>query len=194
MRAIDEVLKRQAPHGGKWGLFLTFRNMKDEWEHHALRKFLANLQENIDAYPGVREAFGEKYQLGSVEEFFAQQPNKTISQAVVKWVIDRAHAYAVRLLSLQSYYYTRYEPKSPYVISKLLMTFSKGAVSSLTIPMKTLPVQVWMGENLVTCIKRHTFGDVEKILYESSRDRIVELEGEVAQLCALVDEQAGQTV
>jgi hypothetical protein len=191
MQAINEVIKRQSQHPGRWALFLTFRNMKAEWEMNALKEFLSNLQSNLDVFAKVREAFNQKYHYPSVEQFFSEHPSKTISQAVVKWLVDRAHANEAQLMSLQSYFYTRYEAKPPYIISKLIMTFAKGNVSRLAIPMKSTPRQGWMDDDLITCVSKHTYTDVEEILLKSSTDRFLELENEVAKLCALIDEQSG---
>jgi hypothetical protein len=188
MQAIEEVFTRQGAQVGAWGLFLTFRNMRNEWEQNALEQFVSNLQQNLDYFPKVQEAFSDRYQKGDVKELLAKDEHITISQAVTKWIVDRAHHHLFKVDSVKSFRYTRTAAGTPpYVISKLLFTFSKGTMRKEKIPMKHNPRQSWMEDGLVKCVREHTFIDVsEKLkgLPESKRKR---LEAEVEELAGLIE-------
>jgi hypothetical protein len=192
MKAIDAVLKRQADHGIKWALLLTFRNMPDEWEEDTVEQLIENLQKNIDAYPQVLEAFDRLYGETRVHNFHRDNPKKCISQAVVKWLVDRANSYGLRFEQLYSYFYERANSLGvKYDIYKYVLYFSKGTIYHGIVPTKGIPPQPWMSDNLVKCITQHKPVDViEKIL--STLDRVPEfskeLEDDIKSLCMMIQE------
>jgi len=188
MQALEETLRRQAAHGNLWGLFLTFRNVEDEWEKMALKTFLDNLQHNIDHHPNVRESFANKYQVLSAAALADTNSEAAITQSVVKWLVDRAHEYNIELVKTRSYHYVRYNPKQNYVITKLIVQFRRGRVSPHVIPTKGTPRQPWMDDDLTKCIAQNNNADVEEIL-GNAPDRVVdELQQEIEELVRSIDE------
>jgi hypothetical protein len=191
MRSLEEIMLRQAPHEGQWALFLTFRNVAAEWEETALDKFLANLQQNLDNYPEVRDAFVTKYQCPSVSALAEQDVKRVINQSVMKWLVDRAHHHGMRVLRARSYKYQRYEAPAPYTITKIMLIFTRGEFVDHVIPMKDTPRQVWMNQDLLRCIEQTQHRDVEDILCKTSNDVLDKLKAEIEELVQAADAQTG---
>jgi hypothetical protein len=190
MRAIDCIFKRQSGHPWRWALFLTFRNLHSDWEKGALAQLFENLQNNIAAFPAVREAFFERHRENSVNNLQQRNIESCISQAVVKWLVDRAHSFNIQLESYHCYQYQRYPvPHPKYTICKLVLVFSDGPVSIIQIPTKNTPRQIWMERNLVTCIQQHKPLDVEEKLLDISLNNpqiFDQLKEDVTRLCAIM--------
>jgi len=162
MKAIDSVFKRQAEHGSKWALFITFRNMPDDWDEATLDQLFDNLQSNVDNYPIVGKTFDERYRETRVRNLYKKDPKQCISQAVAKWLVDRANYYNLRVESLKCYTYPRQSiGLPPYFIYKQIMIFSKGEVLRGIVPTKGTPAQPWVVDDLVACIDDHKCVDVE---------------------------------
>jgi hypothetical protein len=169
MQAVDTVLRRQSDHPGKWGLFLTYRNRPADWESRALDQLVTNLQKNLDESAKVRQAFFDLYKEGSVTELQNKDQRRCISQSVVKWLVDRAHSFNINIDVTSCYEYQRYPtPHEPYLITKQILVFSRGAITPLEVPAKTTPRQAWMEDNLVDCISKHKPVDVEEKLVRLS--------------------------
>src|ERR1035437_6968656 len=140
MQAINAVFKRQSEHTGKWALFLTFRNVHSDWEILALGQLFENLQKNIGDYPAVRDAFFERHQEHNVTSLQQKNVETCISQAVVKWLIDRAHHFNIQLETYHCYQYQRCPKGVPkYTICKQVLVFSRGTVSVAEVPTKSTP-------------------------------------------------------
>jgi hypothetical protein len=191
MRALEEIMVRQASHSGEWALFLTFRNVPDEWEATALDTFLDNLQQNLNQHPEVRDSFVTAYNCATVKTLADQDMKKAITQSVIKWLIDRAHHYGMQSVRSRSYYYQRYEAPSTYTITKLMLRLRRGEFVDSVIPTKDAPRQTWMNQDLLHCIERNQRRDVEEILYSGPREKIVKLETEIEELIKIADEQTG---
>jgi hypothetical protein len=191
MRALEEIMVRQAAHAGEWALFLTFRNVSDEWEAAALETFLNNLQRNLDQHPEVRDSFVTAYNCTSVKKLSDQNMKNAITQSVIKWLVDRAHHYGIRLVASRSYYYQRYEAPAPYTITKLMLRLTRGEFADSVIPTKDVPRQTWMNQDLLRCIERNQRRDVEEILYSGPREKLLRLESEIEELIRIADEQTG---
>lgn len=162
MQAIEAVFELQAGVGTPWAMFLTFRNMPDEWEEEALRQLLVNLQDNLKDHPVLLEIFQRRYQANTVEQLKAVDPKKCISQSVAKWITERAHHHKFTLNHLGCYSYPRLnEGLSKYFIYKLVFIFERADINVANIPTKGLPPQAWMERDLVKCIETHTPVDVE---------------------------------
>jgi len=191
LRAINEVFVRQASHPAKWALFLTFRNMPVEFEERALDELCRNLQSNLDKYQQAQEAFQNAYSVARVEELRKDRPQICVSQAVAKWLVDRAHSNNTDLKSMECYYYTRRPTGNitPYYIYKQVLVFSRGEIAQSIMPTKGNPVLPWMIDDLTTCINDHQCVDVEGTISKeqekksSYRDSIQE---DVNNLCNLV--------
>ncbi len=191
MKAIDAVFKRQSEYGSKWALFLTFRNMPDEWEQITLEQLFENLQRNLDEYPQVLEAFDKLYHETRVNRFYQKDPQRCISQSVIKWLADRASANNLRLESMNCYYYARPlpSPLTGYSIYKQVLVFSKGTVHPGIVPTKGTPIQPWMPNVLVQCVTQHKPIDVaEKILITlDSRPAFEdEMKQDIDALCSMI--------
>lgn len=191
MKAIDAVFKRQAEYGSKWALFLTFRNMPEEWEDGTLDQLFENLQKNVDTYPKVGEAFDRCYHETRVRKLFQERPQECISQAVAKWLTDRANYNNLHLESLRCYFYQR-RPLGlqPYYIHKQIMTFSKGEVFRGIVPTKGTPAQSWMIEDLIACIEKHKCHDVEEAILKTLENRPSfedELKNDIDELCKMIE-------
>ena len=190
MRAIEEIFQRQAPHGSKWALFLTFRNMPDQWSDHTLQQLFDNLQKNLNDHALVRETFYKRYQQINVEGLRKENAKLCISQAVVKWLVDRAHHYSLKLESISCCFYSRY-PKgvSPYDIYKHVYVFSRGKRDSAIIPTKGTPSQSWMLSDLADCVHKHKCVDVEEKLaiIDDKWPIFQQLEQDIKSLCDLID-------
>lgn len=191
LRAIDTIFRRQADLVGPWALFLTFRNMPEEWEQRALQQLYSNLQRNLVDHAAVREIFYERYRKTEVAGLQQEQPATCVSQAVAKWLIDRAHYQGHDLQSMESYRYQRRpEGIRPYHIYKHVLVFKPGQVHpSVPIPTTSIPIQTWMLDDLVQCIKKHVCHDVEEIVKardSSPRPITEEIEAEIEALCALI--------
>ena len=191
MRAIEEIMVRQASHAGDWALFLTFRNVADEWEETALETFLNNLQRNLDQHPEVRDSFVTAYNCTSVKKLSDQDMKKAITQSVIKWLVDRAHHYGIRLVGSRSYYYQRYEAPASYTITKLMLRLTRGEIADTVIPTKDVPRQTWMNQDLLRCIERNQRRDVEEILLSGPPEKLVKLETEIDELIKMADEHTG---
>jgi hypothetical protein len=191
MRAIEEVMLRQAPHEGTWALFLTFRNMAEEWEATALDAFLDNLQKNLDQYPEVRDLFARNYNCPTVKVLAERDVKMAITQSVIKWLVDRAHYYGLQLVRSRSYQYRRYDPHAIYTITKLMLQFTRGAVVGHAIPTKDIPRQTWMNNDLLECIERNQRRDVEDILYNTPELKLVALQREIDELVKIADFKIG---
>jgi len=194
MQAINSVLRLQAGYPLPWALFLTFRNVATDWEQNALRSLFDNLQENIGKYPSVRDVFFERHREHSVANLQQKDIKACISQAVVKWLVDRAHHFDIRLKEYNCYQYQRY-PASlpPYTICKQVLKFSKGEVSIAVVPMKSTLRQSWMEEDLVKCINSHKPLDVEEKLVVASGNYpniFNELQNDIIQLCRMGEAEA----
>ncbi len=187
MRAIEEVMLRQAPHEGTWALFLTFRNMAEEWEATALDAFLDNLQRNLDQYPEVRDLFATNYGCPTVKVLAERDVEMAITQSVIKWLVDRGHYYGQQLVRSRSYQYRRYDPAAIYTITKLMLQFRRGAVVGHAIPTKDIPRQTWMNDDLLECIERNQRRDVEDILYNTPEAQLVALQTEIDELVKAAD-------
>jgi hypothetical protein len=190
MQAIEEVLSRQASHRTPWALFLTFRNVLDDWEEEALKQFLRNLEENLSNSPRAKEAFYNRYNVVGVDSLQRTQPLICISQAVAKWLVDRAHSHALQMQSIACYQYERISTGlSAYQICKHVIVFSRGQISPIQVPTKGFPRQSWMEDNWVTCIDKHRPIDVQSKLEGlkiSSEQKYQALEMEIAELLKLV--------
>jgi hypothetical protein len=191
MRAIEEIMIRQASHEGSWALFVTFRNVATEWEPTALDAFLANLQHNLDGYPEVRESFASAYQCPTVKALVEKDVQMAITQSVMKWLVDRAHYHGMRLEKSRSYYYRRYEPAASYTITKLMQQFTRGDFGAQVIPTKNVPRQTWMNTDLVRCIERSQRRDVENILYNGPVEKLTALQSEIEELVKVADSHSG---
>lgn len=194
LQAIETVFELQSAraYGLPWALFLTFRNLPSDWEENALRQLLTNLQDNLDTYPSVLEAFQKRYNFYNVTGLERNDIKRCISQAVAKWLVDRGHHHKFSLSSLSSYYYSRYNTSlPPYDIYKHVLIFSKRGLNKANIPIKGLPPQTWMEEDLVKCIDSHKCFDVESnILSTSYRGRgnlFEDLQVEIDQLCRIIE-------
>jgi len=190
MKGINEIFARQSGYS-PWGLFLTFRNLPSDWEQSAIDQLLGNLQNNIDTYPAVKETFNNKYHVSTTSDLRKSNEKECISQAVVKWLVDRAHAHEFKMDLLECYYYSRYNPGLPtYDIYKFALIFSKGEMHQATIPTKDTPRQSWMGHDLITCVKKHQCKDVEDTilkLADNGKPTILDdLRKEVDKFCALI--------
>jgi len=189
LKAIETIFQLQSGNGLPWALFLTFRNVHSEWETGAFDQLTTNLQSNLVEEPRALEAFQKLYNRNRVDELRDSDPINCISQAVAKWLIDRAHAYGFTGTLENCYFYTRYNTAVPYSIYKHLMVFSRAEVNPAQIPTKTIPKQAWMSNDLVEAINRHRPLDVERKLLEIS-DRapnsLLDLKEEINSLCKLV--------
>ncbi len=187
MQAVDTVFQRQSSHAGVWGLFLTFRNMPDEWEPNAYKAFKNNLQANIDGYTKVKDVFAKRYGTISVDELDRQQPQMSISQAVLKWLVDVAHRNGMKLLKNSSYEYLRYNQGiPPYKITKHILLLQRGTVSPMEIPFKEPVRQGWMDDDLIVCVERHRPIDVEEklvTLAEKVPEALDKITAEITELC-----------
>jgi hypothetical protein len=191
MQALNEILTRQAAHPKLWALFLTFRNVKEEWEQTALETFLKNLQDNLDSYPKVRDKFHDKFKVSTVGALVGTNVEAAIAQCVVKWLVDRAHHNNLEVVAIHSYHYARYPAGRPkYTITKLIFQFRRGQVSPLSIPTKDTPRQGWMDEDLLKAITQNKHADVEEILFKSSTDVVDSLTQEIDELIKDVDESS----
>ena len=188
MQAVDEIFRRQGTHVGTWGLFLTFRNVLDEWEITARTKFLENLQSNLDRFPHVQDAFTKRYHQPSVGALVSKDSQNALSQAVSKWITDRAHSYSLKVDAIGSFHYLRTPPGiPPYDITKLLFRFSKGTLSTAKIPMKDLPRQGWMDDQLVSCIEKHKYVNVKTEISRIAEKKASILRQEIDDLCNVVN-------
>jgi hypothetical protein len=189
MQAINTVFKRQSEHPGKWALFLTFRNLHSDWEALALSQLFENLQKNIGDYPAVRDAFLERHQEHNVANLQQKNVESCISQAVVKWLVDRAHNFNIQLESYHCCQYQRYPKGVPkYTICKQVLVFSRGTVSVAEVPTKSTPRETWMEQNLVKCIQQHKPLDVEEKLLDISVNHpevFDQLKDDILQLCTI---------
>lgn len=190
MKAIEAIFSRQAEYGSKWALFLTFRNVPSDWENQTLDQLFDNLQRNLDRYPKVHEVFRNAYSENTVRQLSTNAPERCISQAVVKWLVDRANSHNIRLDSMYCYLYKRYSPGlDPYLITKHVFTFSRGQVLPGNIPTKSTPRQSWMDDNVVACIDKHRCVDVEDKLLRWSEhvpDALDQMEAEINELCHMI--------
>jgi hypothetical protein len=194
MRSLEEIMVRQASHEGQWALFLTFRNVAADWEVTALDLFLNNLQQNLESYPEVRDAFVTKYQCPSVRVLAEQDVKRAINQSVMKWLVDRAHHHGMRVLRARSYKYDRYEAPVPYTITKIMLNFTRGEFVAHVIPMKDTPRQVWMNQDLLRCIQQDQHRDVEDILCKTSNENLDKLKAEIEELVEAADVQTGASL
>jgi len=187
MKAIEAVFSRQAEYASKWALFLTFRNVPSDWETQTLEQLFGELQRNLDQYPKAHEVFRNTYSENTVSQLSSKAPERCISQAVAKWLVDRANSHNIRLNSMYCYSYQRYPLGiQPYLISKHVFTFSRGQVLPGNIPTKGTPRQSWMEDNVITCIERHRCVDVEEKLYRLSENVpgfLDQLRAEISELC-----------
>lgn len=187
MKAIDTIFSLQSGYGSEWAFFLTFRNVPSDWEETALTQLSANMQSNLDTKPTVFEQFYKTYNKSSVEELWAANQQLSISQTLVKWLVDRAHAFGFRSDLKKVYRYTRYKKGiEPYDIYKHLLVFSIGQSSEGKIPTKGVNEQAWMTEDLVKSVLRHKPIDVEEKLLQlqKKKDILGLLEQEVKKLVA----------
>lgn len=169
MEAIDTVFRRQADLRTPWGLFLTFRNMPEDWEPIALEQLLDNLQSNLDNYPRVSEAFDKLYQETRVSSLHGRDPKRCIAQSVSKWLVDRANANNLSLDSIFCYHYDRYPLGLPkYTIYKIILVLSRRTLFRGIVPTKSTPRQAWMDDDIVSCVAKHKCLDVEDKLYSIS--------------------------
>lgn len=191
MQAIDTVLRRQADCAGRWALFLTVRNVPNDWEKRALKQFFENLQSNLTTYPKAQQVFFERYQETDVVGLKNKDTKMCISQSVAKWLTDRANSYGVRLETMNCYRYDRYsEVYDPYTIAKYVLVFSKGPILSARVPMKAIPRQSWMDDDVVTCIKKHKLIDVQDKLLrlnENVPSIFDDLEKDIQELCDMLN-------
>ena len=185
MQALEEVMRRQATRHEEWVLFLTFRNSEADWEQTALSTFITNLQENLDRWPAVRDAFVGKLGASNAKDLQGRDPETAIVQSVGKWLVDRAHVYGQSCEKSESYRYRRYaEGVEPYVISKLLMRFKRGTSTRAVIPTKAIVQEAWMEADLIRCIDQNRHKDVESILL-AYEPKIEELRQETERLVSV---------
>lgn len=190
MRAIEEVFKLQASCRTRWALFLTFRNNPSDWEKDTLKQLFDNLQSNLDNFPKVQKAFIDLYNENTVDNLKNKDTKQCISQAVVKWLVDRAHYYSIQNEAIKCYKYQRYPTGlPPYLITKQVLIFSQGEVLKAKIPTKGVVPQPWMEDNLVSCIANHKPLDVEGKLIDIAHNKPAiwdEIESNIGHLCDLV--------
>jgi len=194
MQAIEQVMLRQATHVGEWALFLTFRNVLDEWQTMALNAFVENMQENIDKYPRVRDAFTDRYPSARVQTAMETEAERCVAQCVLKWLVDRAHYHHMQLVDSVSYHYTRYPGIGRYDITKLVTRFSRGSLTDKVIPMKESPVETWVEADLVGCVQKNKFANVEDILLGGPEERLISITEEISRLANLIDEDSGARI
>lgn len=169
MQAIDGILARQKHHLTKWAMFLTFRNVPDEWDSEAFLQLLANFQQNLDVHPKVQEAFSKRYNEVRVEALRQSDPKVCLCQAVVKWIVDRAHTYHIQVKEQHCYQYDRYSVNVPaYTITKLALVFVRAEVFAGKLPGFGTPPQPWREDDVASCIARHRSIDVEEVLVRSA--------------------------
>jgi hypothetical protein len=189
MQAIDAILQRQTGAPDDWALFLTFRNVFSDWEPRAVEQLLNNLDENIAAHPKVRDAFERLYRC-SLQQLRACGVKRCISQAVAKWIVDRAHYYGMRLASMQCYYYRRLPAGlPPYFITKQAFIWTKGPITTSTIPTKAQVPEGWKEDDLVACVEQHRCRDVEERLLtiaEEKADILDSLAKDIQDLCRMI--------
>jgi hypothetical protein len=190
MQAIETVLSLQSGMATPWALFLTFRNLPSDWEENARLQLTSNLQDNLDSFPAVQEAFYDAYRCVRVSEYEEEKTEDCISQSVAKWITDRAHQQQFTLQTFRTYRYTRENPGvEPYSIYKQTYIFGPGQIHPARIPTKGMPQQSWMTNDLVRCISDHKPRDVAgEIRALTSRGQTVveNLKGDIAELCALI--------
>lgn len=190
MEAIETILDLQQGFGIRWALFLTFRNVPDELEEGAQKQLFKNLQNNIDNNPEILEIFQKRYQRNSVQELAKNDMKTCISQAIIKWIIDRAHQHKFKVSSMDICFYPRIKPGIPkYEIYKHVIEFTPAEINTANIPTKNIPTQSWMAKDLKKCIEKHKCKDVEEIiikLMENAPAKLEELENEVELLCKMV--------
>jgi hypothetical protein len=193
MQAIDVVLRRQVDCKGRWALFLTMRNVPEDWESVALAKLFENLQANLTDNRKAHQAFFELYKETNVAGLNSRDAKKCISQSVVKWLTDRANDFGMHLETMNCYKYDRYPPGlKPYTISKYVLVFSKGVILPLTLPTKHSARQSWMDDDVVSCIKKHKVVDVEEKLnrvFDSVPTASEEIERDIQELCDMINER-----
>ena len=162
--------------------------MPENWHEGTLEQLFNNLQSNLDQHVQVREKFIGKYQRNSVAEFKSKDLRLCISQAVIKWLIDRAHNYGHSLENIKCCQYEKspqLQTRSPYYIYKYALVFSKGTILSAIIPTKGIPLQGWMVDDLVKSIERHNCKDIDDELLtimERKPDIVEILEQEIKDL------------
>ena len=191
MKALDAVFELQAGCAHIWSMFLTFRNEPADWEVDALDQLLGNLQKNLDDFPPVQDAFIAKYQVNTVRALRTSDERQCISQAVSKWIVDRANSYKFKMHSFRGYRYARYNSGlDPYHIYKQIFVFEPADISNSHIPTRTLPIQSWTLSNLAACIQSGKCIDVEDRLFHLSNGSwssvFSELSAEVDNLCSLI--------
>lgn len=190
MKAIDTVLKRQSmKRRGKWALFLTYRTLKSDWNDDTLETLRTNVQHNLDQHPAFQSAFLEKYRVANVKSAWDASQELCISQAVSKWIYDRAHVHSLRVSSTKCVEYRRNPLKTPrYNIFKQVFQFEPGLVSN-ALPTKGKVTEAWMVTNLVDCVNRHTPTDVTDEILQKEVNQganvIAALDSDVAALLAL---------
>lgn len=190
LQAIDNIFKRQAENPSVWALFLTFRNMPENWNERTLEILFNNLQENLK-HGMVSKKFFDHYQVHDVRGLQEKNLRQCISQAVIKWLVDRSHHYGMKLESINCCKYTRYPGGriSRYDIYKHVLLFSKGSIHPTNIPTKSMPDQAWTITDLVNCIEQHKCEDIEdKLLEIQGKKSIFEmLASEIDALCGLIE-------
>lgn len=190
MRAIDTIFDLQSGHAIDWALFLTFRNVPDDLETNARKQLFDNLQDNIDKYPEVLEAFQNRYGRNSILDLGESDIKTCISQSIAKWLVDRAHQNKYKVGSIKPYFYARYNKDIPkYYIYKHVLELTPGNINSARIPTKDIPVQSWMQNGLKKCIEQHRCTDVEDVLVrllDNAPDKYKEISDEVDSLCKMI--------
>jgi len=191
MRAIETIFTRQAGMCPTWAFFLTIRNMPENWQPATVERLHSNLQDNLSKYPKVLESYSNRYNVSTVAELARNDPQTCISQSVVKWLVDRGHEHKFKLDSLKCYKYTRKPEKhAPYDIYKYVFVFSEGQIHKVSVPMKAIPMQSWMEEDLVSCVSKHQYKDVDKEIEYLRLNRptaINNLERDIRFLCHKID-------
>jgi hypothetical protein len=191
MEAIEAVMQRQAPLTTDWGFFLTFRNVPGDWEAGAMTQLMTNLQKNLVAYPKARDAFIKRYGCNDVEQLRSSHVKRCISQAVAKWIVDRAHYYGHQLYDINCAYYRRYPTGlPPYFITKQTFCFKKGRITRAIIPTKEPVREGWMEEDIIECIEQHKCHDIEcdvHALLENRPGYNEYLEKDINDLCSMIN-------
>src|SRR5205823_3991821 len=108
-----------------------------DWESSAVEQLFNNLDANIASHPKIRDAFQDLYGC-NLQQLRTCGVKRCISQAVAKWLVDRAHYFGMRLDSMQCCYYRRLPAGlPPYFITKQAFVWTKGPITTSTIPTKS---------------------------------------------------------
>jgi hypothetical protein len=137
----------------------------------------------MDEHPEVLVAFQNRYKKNSVAELEQANPKVCVSQAIAKWLVDRAHSHKFIVRKIKPYYYARYPAGiGPYEIYKQVLVLTPGTINVARIPTKDLPTQDWMIHGLKNCVQQHDCVDVENKLLSLPSDKLDEIYREIDHL------------